>query len=125
MEDNNSIMPSGQSIIRDGVEIPLPTTEELPKFKSWLEKNGDRDPYHPAQHYDLLGAFRSGLNRVDEKGEPSPIKRDPKTGEMVGGHLPDTFKLPGHPTFSTESKYYKKNMPAGTWEGGKYIPINR
>lgn len=40
-------------------------------------------------------------------------------------HLPDTYKLPTHPTFSNESKYYKEGMPAGKWEGENYIPINR
>lgn len=40
-------------------------------------------------------------------------------------HLPDTYKLPNHPTFSNESKYYKEGMPAGKWEGNNYVPINR
>jgi len=99
-------------IIRDGVPIPLPTPEEAPLFEAWLKTNGDKDPYHPAQHYDLLGAFRAGYTRTDKKGNPSPK-----------GHLPDIFKLPGHPTFSIESRYYKPGMPAGRWEGNKYIPI--
>lgn len=38
-------------------------------------------------------------------------------------HLPDTYKLPTHPTFSIESLYYKPGMKAGYWEGEKYIPI--
>lgn len=94
---------------RDGVEIPFPYPEEMKPFNKWLEEGGDRDPYHPDQHYDLLSAFRAGLKRNKKKG----------------GHLPDTFKLPGHPTFSIESKYYKEGMPAGKWVGDKYIPINR
>lgn len=40
-------------------------------------------------------------------------------------HLPDTYKLPGHPTFSVESKYYKPGMKAGYWEGEKYVPIKK
>ena len=41
-------------------------------------------------------------------------------------HLPDTYKLPNHPTFSTESKYYKPGMYAGYWGRSKeddYIPL--
>jgi len=80
-----------KTIERDGVQIPLPDNpEEEAAFNEWLTVNGDKEPYHPDQHYDLLGAYRSGLNRGGE-----------------GGHLPDTFKLPGHPTFSVESQYYK------------------
>lgn len=30
-------------------------------------------------------------------------------------HFPDTYKLPTHPTFSTESKYSNSNTPGGTW----------
>ncbi|MDO9528023.1 MAG: hypothetical protein Q7J27_02565 [Syntrophales bacterium] len=104
-------------IIMDGIELSLPKKEEVEAFNAWLEKNGDRDPFNPAQHYDLLGAFRAGINRTDTKGNFASFNN--------GGHLPDTFKLPGHPTFSIESKYYKKGMPAGRWEGEKYIPINR
>jgi hypothetical protein len=31
------------------------------------------------------------------------------------GHLPDTWKKPNHPTFSTDSQYSTKEMPGGTW----------
>lgn len=30
-------------------------------------------------------------------------------------HLPDTYKKPNHPTFSTESIYSTKDNPGGTW----------
>lgn len=99
-------MDSQDYIERDGVKIPLPTPDEQTAFDAWLKAGGDRDPFHPDQHYDLLGAFRAGLKR-----------------EGKGGHLPDTFKLPGHPTFSVESQYYKPGMAAGKWEGDTYIPI--
>jgi hypothetical protein len=39
-------------------------------------------------------------------------------------HLPDVYKLPNHPTFSVESKYYKPGMYAGYWGGNdSYIPL--
>jgi len=33
----------------------------------------------------------------------------------LGTHFPDTYKLPTHPTFSTESKYSNNATPGGTW----------
>ena len=104
------------SFIRDGVEMTYPTPEEMPKFLEWLKINNDKDPFHPDQHYDYVGAFRAGINRTDQEGNQAPFPK---------GHFPDTFKLPGHPTFSIESKYYKEGMPAGIWDGETYIPINK
>lgn len=40
------------------------------------------------------------------------------TGE--GGHAPDTYKLPNHPTFSNESMYHGKNGA----EGGQWTKNN-
>lgn len=31
-------------------------------------------------------------------------------------HLPDTYKMPGHPTMSIESMYHPKNKPGMVWE---------
>ena len=101
------IMPDAQEIILDGVPIILPLFHEREAFTEWLRINKVREPFHPDQHYDYVGAFRA------------------RQGRGEGGHFLDTFKLPGHPTFSTESIYYKKGMPAGKWEGEKYVPINR
>jgi hypothetical protein len=93
-------------MIMDGIPISLPTKEELPAFENWLKENNIKEPFHPEQHYDYVSAFRAGINRKN-------------------GHFPDTFKFPNHPTFSVESKYYTKGMPAGKWEGDTYIPIDR
>jgi hypothetical protein len=98
-------------MMRDGVEIPVPTPSEEPAFNAWLSVNGDREPFHPDQHYDYVGTFRAGLSRGSSK-----------PGEK--GHYPDTYKLPGHPTFSIESQYYKPGMKAGYWVNDKYVPIN-
>jgi hypothetical protein len=35
-----------------------------------------------------------------------------------GGHGPDTFKLPNHPTFSEESMHSTSEMPGGKWQKG-------
>jgi hypothetical protein len=41
-------------------------------------------------------------------------------------HMTDEFKLPNHPTFSNESRYYNKKTHhlAGHWEGNSYIPFD-
>ena len=66
-------------------------------YQLWLRKHGVRE----APDYNTRAAFEAGL-------VPSE-----------NGHLPDTFKLPNHITFSTESKYARAKgaPPAGRWEG--------
>jgi len=71
----------------------------------WLAKNQVTDYKHPESFYDYDGAYQEGINRD------------------ANGHFPDTFKLPGHETFSVESKYYKPGMKAVKWEGGKAVPV--
>ena len=46
--------------------------------------------------------------------------------EDTDGHLTDKYKKPNHPTFSVESKYYKKGMWAGKWDedGNFKIPLD-
>lgn len=56
--------------------------------------------------YDMRGAWKAGLLKSE-----------------YGGHLPDTFKKPNHPTFSSESIYSSDATPGGDWvqsEGGKW-----
>lgn len=87
-------------------------SREEPKFQNWYAKVAEQlginpNPDDPRHFYDYRGAFRQGVN-------PDP----------VSGHFPDTYKLPGHPTFSVESQYYKPGMPAVKWEGERPIPYN-
>ena len=79
------------------------TPEEEKNFQIWKGKNAPNDS---GRDYDLRGAFKAGL-QPDEKTK----------------HWPDTFKKPGHPTFSDQS-IYAKDRPdlAGHWEGEKYTP---
>jgi len=67
-------------------------------FSQWLKRNKISDFGSPFSFYDYYEAYKAGIDR------------DPITG-----HFPDTFKLPGHPTFSVESKYYKPGMKAIKW----------
>ncbi len=72
-------------------------------YKSNLEK---RDVSQDEQDYDLPKYFES-LNQT-------PVE---------GGHLPDTFKKPNHPTFSDQSMYHSPIQPGGSWsEEGKFQP---
>lgn len=51
----------------------------------------------PANDYDYAGARAAGI----AQGE--------------NGHWPDTYKLPNHITFSTDSKYSKPGQEGGSW----------
>ena len=63
------------------------------EFQNYLAQSGrGRDLYD----YDLRGAFKAGVTKE-------------------GGHLPDTFKKPNHPTFSDESQYHGDAFPGGKW----------
>lgn len=72
-------------------------------FEQWKSKYAPNDSGYD---YDLRGAYEAGL----------------VPGE--NGHFSDLFKKPNHPTFSIESKYYKPGLPAGRWEGEKYIRMS-
>ena len=78
----------------------LPTNQES-AYTRWKAQYAPGDS---GQDYDLRGAFKAGL------------KPDTATG-----HWPDTFKKPGHPTFSDESKYARFGNP-GHWQGDTYTP---
>lgn len=80
------------------------------EYKDWLAYKSQlegRDVSQDEQDYDLEGYYNT-------------LKSTP----IEGGHLPDTFKKPNHPTFSDQSKY---NVPViqqgGTWsEEGQFTP---
>ena len=93
----------------DGVLVPIPSPEEQAAFDQYIKVNKVLDPFHPEEHYDHVSAFRDGISR----------------GQGPDGHFPDTYKLPGHPTFSVESVYYKPGMDAGYWVGDKYIRFGK
>lgn len=85
--------------------------QEEKEFSQWYQGHAKRtgtnpNPNDPEHYYDLRGAWKSGIRPTE------------------GEHLPDTYKLPGHPKFSIESNYYKPGMKAGRWEGDRYIPLS-
>ena len=72
------------------------------------------NPDEKEQYYDYRGYWK------DNRGEASkPMKR--------GQHLTDRYKIPGHPSFSIESKYYQPGMEKNTkviqWKNGKPVRI--
>lgn len=99
-EMNKTIIPN-KGI--EGTKL-LPNEESnYQKWKSTLPQNlqyeGD---------YDLRGFY---------KENPKFNVTDPKQ------HLTDKYKLPNHPTFSNESKYYNEQTKSqgGYWKGEKYV----
>lgn len=64
-------------------------------FQQWKQQYAPNDQ---GTDYDLKGAYAAGL-------KPSG----------ANGHFTDTFKLPNHPTFSSESKYSTPEKPGGVW----------
>lgn len=95
-------VPISKTVLRDGIQIPTPTQKENASFQKWLADNKVREPFHPDQHYDYVGAFRAGVGRA--------------AGDE--GHFTDQFKLPGHESFSDESQYAKGKFAkaAGHWD---------
>jgi len=102
---------------KEEVKVPIPKK----KFAFPDEQEGNEESYQAWRKtlpknlqyegdYDLKGFYKDNPNfKAEDKNQ----------------HLTDKYKLPNHPTFSVESKYYKEGMPAGKWEGDNYVPINR
>jgi hypothetical protein len=74
----------------------LPPDQEA-KFRDYAEKSGR---VGDLEDYDLRGYYAA------------------VQGRMENGHLPDTYKKPNHPTFSSESQY---NGAEGLF-GGSWVP---
>jgi hypothetical protein len=86
--------------------------EKKPSYEEFLKTV---NPDYLGDDYNLKEAYEKLPYSVTNAWAKDPEKN----------HLPDTFKLPNHSTFSNESIYYKEGMPAIRWEGDKAIPINQ
>jgi hypothetical protein len=78
-----------------------PNLEDL--FRLWYQNVASKgkinqNPDDPLHYYDYRGAF----SNKQEQGQDL--------------HFPDTFKTPGHPTFSEESVYAVPPLKWGIWE---------
>jgi hypothetical protein len=81
------------------------SADEEAAFQQWAKANKIGDVNDPRAFYDYRGYWK------EKAGEPIKWGVD---------HFPDTYKQPGHETFSVESQY--ANPTAGSWEGETYIP---
>jgi len=107
------------------VNIPSYTTiltsEEEKTFQKWVketEKTLGRPLGidEPDSYYDYRGFWKA----IQDKDPNTAMVVDPVHKDV---HFPDTWKQPGHPTFSIESRYYQPGMRAGYWKDNEYIPI--
>jgi len=84
---------------------PLKAVDES-AFQSWVadkSKTLNRDFIRQLDDYDLRGFWKNGGS------------------DWNGGHMPDTYKKPNHPTFSDESIWNGAQGPMGPYVGGKWI----
>jgi hypothetical protein len=107
------------------------TPEEEMQFRMWVKAQSvlrGRDFLRDVGDYDLRGFWKEN---VLGKGAalPSFVVGDSGIEMTDGGHLPDTFKKPSHPTFSIESQYSSPAAYAGgQWgedEAGAYFAPGR
>lgn len=88
------------------------TPKEEEQFQRWYDKyatarpmsNISKNPDDVEHYYDYRGYWK------DNRYNLLPPDR----------HFPDTYKLPGHPTFSDESLHADET--AGHWEGDTFVP---
>jgi hypothetical protein len=89
-------MPNEQTILD-------PLQETL--FQRWAQQSGIKDLDQAP--YDYRGFFEAH----------GPVKY-----KWLADHLPDTWKMHGHETFSQESKYSTGPSDGGMWKGEQFIP---
>lgn len=97
-----------RDLFRSGSVTSL-TGEEEDAFQNWYGHYSqahrlNANPDAKEHYYDYRGYWK---NRT---------KEDEQNELIFDSHLPDTYKLPGHPTFSRESKYSTRRTPGGTWQ---------
>lgn len=85
------------------------TPEQEQAFQQWVAQQSaaqGRDVSKDLYDYDLRGAWLANAEAASN------------------GHLPDTWKKPNEPTFSTQSKYNTPDMTGGAWtqdQGGGWV----
>ena len=83
------------------------SAENEKRFKAWVDKQSTlrgRDMSQDTGDYDLRGYWVNGGFK--------------DTGQ---GHMPDTYKKPNHPTFSSESMYNgTKDASGNVLQGGQW-----
>lgn len=87
-------------------------------FDNWYKKVAEykglnSDPYEKGHYYDYKSFYEDNKDKIEI---PYILTN---TERMLSGdqnsHFTDTYKLPGHPTFSNESMYSNSDTPGGEW----------
>lgn len=104
------LLAGGSTETVDPFRTSIPYNRES-EFQDWTRANRITDLDHPDSHYDYRGAFLEGVK--------------PEVAPDGVAHWPDTYKTPGHPTFSVESKYAAGRNDAGIWQGDQFVPASQ
>lgn len=104
-----------RELFRSGSTSSL-TGDEEKQFRDWYDRYSRSHDLNPnpdkkEHYYDYRGYWK---NRTIEQANDE---------WKLDSHLPDTYKLPGHPTFSTQSRYSTRKTPGGTWKKVGLGPI--
>jgi hypothetical protein len=93
----------------DVTEVTALSPKDETAYQEWKNTLPKRLQYEG--DYDLKGFW---------KKNPKWSPDDPEA------HMTDEFKLPNHPTFSDESRYFNEKTKhlAGHWNGNSYIPFD-
>lgn len=97
-------MPQGLGPSDDFITRLSPDEES--QFQQWIKKNNIKDLNEPDSKYDYRGFW----------------KQNPDFAHRPGEHFVDTFKQPGHETFSNESQYATPQDFGGRWFDDTYAP---
>jgi len=103
----------------DGRLEPSPHPEKM-FFANYMKDLEERTGVQHSSEENLKVYDYVGLFKDPDRDRLAAIS--PEDGQV---HLSDKYKLPSHPTFTTESVYYKnqEETPAGTWgDQGEFIP---
>ena len=97
-----------RQLFRSGINSSS-TGDEEKAFRDWYDTyarahNLDLNPDAKEHYYDYRAYYK---NRTKEQANEE---------WKLDSHLPDTYKLPGHPTFSIESIYSTRKTPGGKWK---------
>ena len=82
------------------------SSDEENQFQDWVQRNNVKDLNELDSKYDYRGFW----------------KQNPDFTRAPGQHLTDPFKMPGHETFSNESKYATPSDFGGRWFDDIYAP---
>jgi len=106
---NKVSQPSGTGFGGDVPQFGAGGNTAKPSFESFKKTV---NPDFLGNDYDLESAY----NNLDYN-KMTAWAKDP-----MNNHLPDTYKLPNHSSFSNQSMYYKPGMPAVKWQGDNAVP---